>query len=54
MSISIVQRFFTLGYPKAARIIDEWNQKGYIEKNDYNYKIIDSKSIMKSLNGMFD
>ena len=54
VSISIVQRFFTLGYPKAARIIDEWNQKGYIEKNDYNYKIIDSKSIMKSLNGMFD
>ncbi len=49
----MVQRFFVVGYPKAVQMLDDWCQKGYIERNDHCWEIIDSKSIMKNLKEIF-
>ena len=49
----MVQRFFVVGYPKAVQMMDDWCQKGYIEKNGHHWRILDSKSIMKNLKKIF-
>ena len=50
ISCSTVQRYLRFGYPRAAKLIDEWEANGYVEKTDRQYKVVDKEKIRESLN----
>lgn len=49
----IIQRHLSIGYDKAARIADDWTNKGYIIKNNNVRDVVDKEAIRKYLMEMF-
>lgn len=53
VTTSIIQRHLSIGYVKAARILDDWDDKGYIIKNNNARDVVDKEAIRKYLMEMF-
>lgn len=53
VTTSIIQRHLSIGYQKAARIIDDWTDKGYIIKNNNVRDVVDKEAIRNYLMEMF-
>ncbi len=49
----IIQRHLSIGYEKAARIVDDWTNKGYIIKNNNVRDVVDKEAIRNYLMEMF-
>lgn len=45
ISISKLQRFFVIGFPRGARIMDSLIEKKIVERVEYRYNILDTKAL---------
>lgn len=53
ISISTIQRYFSIGFPKACQICDEWENKGYLVKSENTRKIVNERAIFSDLMEIF-